>query len=103
MASKREVIWAPTAIKELDQILKYLENKWSKSVSEDFFNKLNHAIELVRLNPYQFPSILKEKKYHKCVVTKHNSIFYSIPDESVVRILHIFDTRQDPEKLPLNQ
>lgn len=67
MASKREVVWAPSAINELDNILEYLEAKWSKSISEDFFNKLNHTIELIRLNPYQFPSILKEKRYHKCV------------------------------------
>ncbi|SKB44280.1 hypothetical protein SAMN05660903_00844 [Salegentibacter salinarum] len=37
MASKREVIWAPTAVKELDQFLEYIENEWSKSISEDFF------------------------------------------------------------------
>ena len=101
MASEREVIWASFAIQELDDILEYLETNWNKAVSEAFFDKLIHAIELIRLNPYQFPSILKEKSYHKCVVTKHNTIFYSIPSDSIIRILHIFDTRQDPGKLPL--
>ena len=103
MASKREVIWAPSAIRELDNILDYLENNWSKTVSENFFNTLDHSVELIKLNPYQFPALSKEKRFYKCVVTKHNSIFYSVPNETLIRILHVFDTRQDPRKLPLNQ
>ncbi|PRX43127.1 type II toxin-antitoxin system RelE/ParE family toxin [Salegentibacter salegens] len=75
MASKREVVWAVSAIQELDNILEYLENNWSKTVSENFFNILNHSVELIKLNPYQFPALSKEKRFYKCVVTKHNSIF----------------------------
>ena len=103
MASKREVIWAVSAIKELDNILDYLENNWSKTVSENFFNTSDHSVELIKINPYQFPTLSKVKRVYKCVVTKHNSIFYSVPNETLIRILHVFDTRQDPRKLSPNQ
>ncbi len=57
MASKREVIWAASAIKELDNILDYLE----KTVSENFFNTLKHSIELIK--SFSFSCTFKRKEF----------------------------------------
>lgn len=75
-----------TAEKNLDAVLNFIENKWSKKSKEIF------------LNPEIFPKSSINKKYRKCVITKQSSLLYSFCSNEI-RIYNIFDTRQDPNKI----
>jgi plasmid stabilization system protein ParE len=94
----KQIIWAPSAEKDLDGILEYLHNKWGASVAMHFVELANKIIEQLSLNPNQFPLVHKRKKVRKCVITKHNTLYYRAR-RSQIAILRIYDTRQDPDKL----
>ena len=40
--------------KKLDELLEYLENKWSEKVKIDFINKLERVLILIKSNPESF-------------------------------------------------
>ncbi len=94
----KNIVWSPLAETDFSAILQYLELEWGKNVTEKFIEITDNSIEQITINPKQFPVIQKKEKIRKCVLTKHNSMFYQIGIESI-HILRIFDTRQDPRKL----
>lgn len=94
----KPVKWSSRAENDFAEILEYLNNHWSASVASDFISKVDKCISLIQQNTEQFPFLNKNFKIRKCVVTKHNSIFYR-DTESRIEILRLFDTRQNPESL----
>ncbi len=95
----KNIVWSPLAETDFSAILQYLELEWGKKLTDEkFIDLTDNSIKQITINPKQFPIIQKKKKIRKCVLTKHNSMFYQIGSESI-DILRIFDTRQDPRKL----
>jgi plasmid stabilization system protein ParE len=94
----RTLIWSPLAEKDFLNILEYLQDNWGDKVLGNFIEITNKMIGQIILNPKQFPTINKKHKVRKCVLTKHNSLFYKISPQSI-HVLRIYDTRQDPKKL----
>ncbi|WP_031426919.1 type II toxin-antitoxin system RelE/ParE family toxin [Flavimarina sp. Hel_I_48] len=93
----RDIIISKTAEKNLDKIFEYLEGRWSLNVKHNFVEKLDTALELLKRDPNMFPESLSNQGLHKCVITKHNFIFYRF-NSRWVKIITIFDTRQNPKK-----
>ena len=94
----KKVLWSPLAESDLRFSLLYLESNWNNAVVNQYLNKIDHLVNQITTNPEQFPLVNNKKKIRKCVVTKHNTIFYREKNE-VIEILRIFDTRQNPKKL----
>jgi len=94
----KKVLWSPIAESDLRFTLFYLESNWNNAVVNQYLNKIDYLVNQITTNPEQFPLVNNKKKIRKCVVTKHNTIFYREKDE-VIEILRIFDTRQNPKKL----
>ena len=94
----RRIVWSPLAEKDLIDISDYLIANWNVKTVNQFLSLVDHLILLVSKNPLQFPKINEELNVRKCVITKHNSIFYRVSSKQI-DILRIFDTRQDPIKL----
>jgi plasmid stabilization system protein ParE len=94
----KHIIWAPLAENDFAAILEYLNNNWDSSVAINFIDLTNNVIDQISVNPKQYPIILKRKRIRKCVLTKHNSLFYR-DSRSQIEILRIYDTRQDPDSL----
>lgn len=94
----KTIIWSPLAEKDLINILLYLQKNWNEDVLENFIDITDELIDQIILNPKQFPIIHKTRKIRKCVLTKQNTLFYRIKNDSVF-IMRIYDTRQDPKKL----
>jgi len=63
-----------------------------------FIDIIDELIYQIELNPKQFPVIQKKKKIRKCLITKHNSLYYR-ERRGYIDILRIYDNRQDPHKL----
>jgi len=97
----KQVIWSPQSESDLLQILDYLHKNWELNVAVKFIDIIDEIINQISLNPRQFPVIQKRKKIRKCVITKHNSLYYRERKE-FVDILRIYDNRQDPHKLRFN-
>jgi plasmid stabilization system protein ParE len=94
----KSVIWAPSAESDLAAILDYLNTNWDSKVSLNFIDLTENVVDQISVNPKQYPVIYKRKRIRKCVLTKHNSLFYR-ESRSQVEILRIYDTRQDPDTL----
>jgi len=95
--SKR-VTWSPLAEKDFETILEYLDENWGEKVIHHFISSTDDLISQISTSPKLFPLINKKLKIRKCVITKHNTLYYRERRQSI-DILRIFDTRQDPEKL----
>jgi len=94
----KQIIWAPLAENDLSAILEYLDKNWDSKVSANFIDMTENVIDQISINPRQFPIIFIRKRIRKCVLTKHNSLFYR-ESRSKAEILRIYDTRQDPDSL----
>jgi plasmid stabilization system protein ParE len=94
----RQIVWSPLAESDFAKILEYLNKKWDEKVTNHFVDLTEELIGQISNNPRQFPVIYKKEKIRKCVLTKHNTLFYR-DSKSRVDILRIYDTRQDPETL----
>jgi plasmid stabilization system protein ParE len=94
----RKLIWSALAEKDFVNILEYLQMNWDKRVLENFIEITDRILGQIVINPNQFPMINKKTKVRKCVITKHNTLFYKFGRQSI-DILRIYDTRQDPKKL----
>jgi plasmid stabilization system protein ParE len=94
----KHVIWSPLSEKDFENILEYLNDKWNYKVANNFIDLTENIINQISNNPKQFPIIYLRKRIRKCVLTKHNSLFYREKRDKV-EILRIYDTRQDPNSL----
>ena len=94
----KNIVWSPLAEKDFENILIYLRDNWNEMVLDNFIDITDNMIFQILSNPKQFPLIHKKIKVRKCVLTKHNTLFYRVRRDAI-EILRIYDTRQDPDKL----
>jgi plasmid stabilization system protein ParE len=95
---RRQIVWSPLAENDFANILAYLNENWNEKVTNQFIDLTDEIIGQISVNPRQFPVIFKKGKIRKCVLTKHNTLFYR-DNKYQVEILRIYDTRQDPYNL----
>jgi plasmid stabilization system protein ParE len=94
----KQIIWSPLSEKDFAQILEYLDTEWNEKVTNQFIDLTDSFLEQISINPKQYPIIHRKKRIRKCVITKHNTIFYR-DSKKQIDILRIYDIRQDPKKL----
>jgi len=94
----KQIIWSPLSETDFSKILQYLHENWDENVAVQFLELTENILEQIAINPRQFPVIFKKKNIRKCVLTKHNTMFYRV-NKTQIDILRIFDTRQDPKVL----
>ena len=94
----KQIIWSPLSINDFETILEYLNENWDDKIVRGFIEITSASLSQISINPKQFPVIYKNKKIRKCVLTKHNTLYYR-DRNNYIDILRIFDNRQDPKKL----
>ena len=94
----KQIIWSPLAENDFVSILDYIQKNWDSKVVEGFIEITFSSVSQISINPKQFPLIYKNKKIRKCVLTKHNTLYYR-DRKDCIDILRIYDNRQDPKKL----
>jgi len=94
----RTVIISKLAERKLDKLFEYLIMNWSIKVKNEFVKKLDKSISVIKKQPESFPSSENEKGLRKCVVTKQTTLYYRF-DKYKIKVVTIFDTRQNPKKL----
>lgn len=97
----KEIIWSPDSERDLETILEYLSSGWNPSVSSRFLDLIEKVLVQISINPRQFPIIHQTLKIRKCVLTKHNTLYYR-NKRNHVGLLRIYDNRQDPKNLRFN-
>lgn len=94
----KRVVWSPIAVEDFENIVEYLSIHWEAKVLNRFIDKVENLINQISLNPQLYPEINKELGVRKCVISKHNTLYYSENQEQV-NILRIYDNRQNPQTL----
>jgi plasmid stabilization system protein ParE len=92
------VIISERAENNLDNIVKYLLADWSEQVKDSFLARLKKTVNLLSIDPYIFQEFSKRKRIRKCLITKHNTMYYRIVGKTV-QIITIHDTRMNPQRL----
>ncbi|MGZ3874642.1 MAG: type II toxin-antitoxin system RelE/ParE family toxin [Mucilaginibacter sp.] len=96
----KDVILTPIAQVNYENIIEYLLNNWGSNVTNNFIERFEKIANLLSEHPEIFPFTNKVKQIQKCVLTKHNILYFK-NTPSAIKILTVFDTRQSPEKLSL--
>ena len=95
----KRIIWAPQAVADRIQILDY----WYKRLgTKEYSRKLDEMFkESVKLLS-EFPFLGRQVKNReeRVFVKDHYQIFY-LNNEETIRILHVWDSRRNPEELDL--
>ena len=94
----RKIVISDATRSKIEDLLEYLEIKWSDRIRKKFANKLYQAVKIIQNSPEAFPQSESNKKVHKCVITKQSTLFYKFNSKRV-EIIAFFDTRQDPNKI----
>ncbi len=92
------MIWAPLAEQDLNLVLEYVNKVWGSQVAGKFIEKTERLINQILAQPKIYPQVNFKRKVRKCVITKHNSLFYR-ESKNRIEILRIFDTSQNPKSL----
>lgn len=100
MQSGYKLFWSDRALDDLQNIINYLNEKWTQKEIRNFVRRLDKRIELIFGNPRLFPKTSKRKNIRRSVLTKHTVIYYEVTENSVT-IVTLFDPRQHPKKLRL--
>jgi plasmid stabilization system protein ParE len=95
MEKLREMVvkWSKSATEDFNDTVRYLEKNWSKKVVDKFVRSIRKEVSQLAIFPFAFPVTNQRKDVRRCVVSKINSIYYSIEND-IVLILAIIDNRQ---------
>lgn len=92
------IVWSKRAIENLENIIRYLEENWTEKEIKKFSLKLDRCLNILIKNPEAFPLTRVKPGLRKVVITKQNSLYY-IVEGSIIYLVNLFDTRQNPENI----
>lgn len=98
MESEYEIFWTEESLRNLDDIIEYLNLTWTEREVASFKLKLFKQLEIISKNPYLFPASQNNLDLRKAVLSKQTTILYQIEKRHIF-IIYLFDTRQDPGRI----
>jgi plasmid stabilization system protein ParE len=100
MRSGYKILWSDRASSDLRNIIDYLLYQWTAKEVRNFVRKLDKRLEVISINPKLFPKTNRRTNVRRSVLTKHTVIYYEAARDTI-KIVALFDTRQDPRKLKI--
>lgn len=91
------IFWTPIGIESLREIVNFLSETWNDEIIDRFFLLIDEKIDLIQRNP-EIGLKLENSQFRKIVIHKNTTLFYEI-DQSIIKILLIWDNRQNQEDL----
>ncbi len=95
--SHKKIIWSPKAVSSLEQLIAFIEQKWTKKVVDNLLDEIEKTVELISQNPKIHPFFSPEKQLRKCVIRRKTLLFYRERSNKAEIVLFI-DSRQNPKK-----
>ena len=93
-----KLFWSDESLKNLKDLINYLESEWSEKEVVTFKKKLAKQLDLIIKNPRIFPVSDFQPRLRKAVLSKQTTIFYEIK-EYVIHIAYLFNNRVDINKI----
>jgi plasmid stabilization system protein ParE len=88
------VYFTPIAQERVDSIVAYLKAIWGEKTKNEFITELVHCKTLISINPTLFPLFEEYEDIRRCVINRHNCLFYKIMNDCI-SILTVWDNRID--------
>ena len=98
MASEYKFFWTNEAISNLEDILEYIEGKWTQREVDNFKKRLSKQISLIEQTPTLFPVSQTTPRLRKAVLSKQTTIFYEASDRFIF-LAFLFCNMQDIRRL----
>ncbi|MEL1243189.1 type II toxin-antitoxin system RelE/ParE family toxin [Flavobacterium sp. DGU11] len=89
---------SPSAKKDFGNILEYLSENWDARTVNNFIDIFQSNLKRIAFDPKQFMYFRKDLDIRKCIVTKHNTLYFK-ETEIAILVIRIYDVRQKPSKL----
>jgi plasmid stabilization system protein ParE len=99
MKNISKVVWSQEAVENLNKIIQYLEENWTEKEIKKFVLMLEKQISIIKTQPDSFPKANK-LDVRRSVLSNQTTIYYNIYQDTI-RIVTIFDNRQNPKKLKI--
>jgi len=97
--NKNSIFWSGRAIKGTLVIREYLEVKFTQREIDNFYLLLHSFEKRVIPNPKLYPKSEKNAKFHRAVLSKQLSVFYSF-SKRTIRVIAVVDNRMGFSKWP---
>lgn len=75
--------WSKESIRNLEDILNDIQQKWSPKEVQIFKKKLSRQLRLIVQFPTLFPVSPTSPNLRKAVLSKQTTIFYEVTDETI--------------------
>lgn len=98
---ENQIIYKKRFLNKLDKLLAYLEKEWNITVGNEFLDKLEDKIKIIKSHP-TIGGITSIKNTRSILITNHNKVYYRIEKNKIV-VLNMIDTRKYPKKNPFNK
>jgi plasmid stabilization system protein ParE len=98
MASKYKLFWSEESLRNLDDIIDYLETNWTSKEVANFKAKFSKQIDLIHKNPRLFPVSDYNSRLRKAVLSRQTTIYYELIDLNI-RLVYLFNSKKDIERI----
>ncbi|MEG1021431.1 MAG: type II toxin-antitoxin system RelE/ParE family toxin [Myroides sp.] len=100
---KYKIVWSAFSEKQIDDIFNYYTQKGTDKVALDIVTKILLAPDILIDNPKigQKEYTLQHRSitYHYILALNYKIIYSIDDDEMLIKIVDVFDTRQNPNKI----
>ncbi|QNL22218.1 type II toxin-antitoxin system RelE/ParE family toxin [Hyphobacterium sp. CCMP332] len=93
----KDVRWTRTAKKSLQETSEFILELWNLKIKEEFIEQVDYRIKQIQRNPKIAPKF-KDNQIRRLVIHNTVSLFY-IDKPKYIKLLLIWDNRQDPDSL----
>ncbi len=73
------ITWSKTALQDLQKLMDYLQKNWGDAAAKEFSTTLENKLAILKRMPESGEQVWFRKNVRKCVLTKHNTLYYKLP------------------------
>jgi plasmid stabilization system protein ParE len=95
---KYSIIWTKQALKDVDESLDYLIEKWRNQTSLTFLERIEFHLNKISKSPKTFLRINPKKNIFKFLINKRITLYYQV-DENRIYLLTFWNNSRHEEKL----
>ena len=100
MKNGYKILWTNHALKELEDTISYLEEKWTDKELQNLAIKMEETLLLISHNPNLFQVSEVKKDILRVVILTYNTLYYRVKNNQI-EIISFFSNRQNPKKRKL--
>ena len=97
-----KIHWTANAYSDFSQTVLFIKERWGRETATDFINRVDTVINVISIFPQLGKIIHPPKQIRALIFSKQTTLVYRIKSDSII-ILNLFDNRQDPDKLKVNE